>query len=401
MNKNFNLYNDTGSPILNENYEAINTLVTNAMILFLEINITIGVVGNVLNLMVFSRRTMRHISTFRFLLYLALTDLLVLVFCASDVILKFGYQIEIRSYSTLICKFHTFLTYFLTHSSSIILMVISIDRALVISHKSISNFFYTKDKSYLKRKSRYNHSKIMKKKMSIFDRVNNDMHRVDLAVGVIAFALFLLNFHYLVFLNLNILTYSDTANENSSQHSNHTLKHVNISKSMDENLEYVCFPVIGTWYSSFLMNIWIWIDFFVYSIIPFIVMGICSMIIIVKIQRNSNNLLKTLSKTSQSDKTNLQRRLKRNRQLLYMLLITNLYFLISLLPCCISFLIFGGSETKSSLHQLVVHILLYTNNSINFLFYGFSSEKYRKEFIGFFKSKKEKASKALSYYVEP
>jgi thiosulfate reductase cytochrome b subunit len=169
---------------------------------------------------------------------------------------------------------------------------------------------------------------------------------------------------------------------------------------MDENPEYICFPVIGTWYSSFLMNIWIWIDFLVYSIIPFIVMGICSMIIIVKIQKNSNNLLKTLSKTSQNDKSNLQRRLKRNRQLLYMLLITNFYFLLSLLPCCLSFLIFGGSETKSSLHQLVVHILLYTNNSINFLFYGFSSEKYRKEFIGFFKSKKEKTNKALSYYVE-
>lgn len=108
-------------------------------LVLMAVLIVVGVIGNLINILVFSRRHMRKVSTFRFLLYLAITDMLVLLVCTTDALSKFGFQWEIRSQSTILCRLHTFLTYVLTHSSSTILMVVSVDRALVISNSSISS----------------------------------------------------------------------------------------------------------------------------------------------------------------------------------------------------------------------------------------------------------------------
>ena len=150
IKNNTNQLANTGRP-----EDAINDKIYNILILTLQVIIIIGVVGNLLNIVVFSRRQMRQISTFRFLFYLSAIDLLVLIICATDAVVKFGYQIEIRSYSIILCKLHTFLTYFLTHLSSVLLMVISIDRALVIFNKNFLNLF----KSKRKKRSRNRFSK--------------------------------------------------------------------------------------------------------------------------------------------------------------------------------------------------------------------------------------------------
>jgi len=96
----------------------------------------IGLIGNSLNILIFSKKTVRSNSTFRFLLYLSIFDLLVLLVCTPDVFLRFGYQIHIRQISIYTCRLHTFLTYLFTHASSSTLMLISIDRALIISNRN-------------------------------------------------------------------------------------------------------------------------------------------------------------------------------------------------------------------------------------------------------------------------
>ncbi len=104
--------------------------------------ILIGLFGNAINILVLSRNTMRNISTFRLLLFLSMFDFLVLSVCASDTLLSFGYEIDIRIYSIYICRFHTFLTYFLTHTSSIILTLISIERVFVVYDFDLMTFFH-------------------------------------------------------------------------------------------------------------------------------------------------------------------------------------------------------------------------------------------------------------------
>ena len=95
--------------------------------------------GNTLNLIVFGKKAMRKISTFRFLFYLSASDLLVLLVGATGIfilssflILKFNlnllyisnkdvlinniFQFEIRTYSNALCKFHTFTTYWVINT---------------------------------------------------------------------------------------------------------------------------------------------------------------------------------------------------------------------------------------------------------------------------------------------
>ena len=66
----------------------------------------IGVLGNICNLIVFGKKKMRKWSTFRFLLYLSGSDLLVLLIAVTDILIKNTIEFEIRSYSIFSCKFH-------------------------------------------------------------------------------------------------------------------------------------------------------------------------------------------------------------------------------------------------------------------------------------------------------
>ena len=66
----------------------------------------IGVLGNICNLIVFGKKKMRKWSTFRFLLYLSASDLLVLLIAVTDILIKNTIEFEIRSFSMFSCKFH-------------------------------------------------------------------------------------------------------------------------------------------------------------------------------------------------------------------------------------------------------------------------------------------------------
>ena len=367
--KENNLKNLTEDYFFNEEFNFINMKLITSLLITI---ICIGTIGNILNIVIFSKKNMRQTSTFRFLLYLSVSDLLVLLFCATDALARFGFQFEIRSNHFTLCKIHTFLTYFLTHSSSIILMVISIDRALVVNNKSLSDIFFRNNKKTFsennQNNSRINHSKISYILPDIkwfFYR----LHRVDLTVGCVCLLLFLINSHFL-FINLNLIV------ENNS--------------TINDQF-YICFPLPNSPYFNFLNEIWVFVDIGVYSMVPFIVMSICSTIILMRIRSKSKKYFeKLVNKNNEQQKSNISKRLRRNRQLLYMLLLTNLYFLLSMLPYCIMFILFKGKQSESNIQQPLVHTLLYTNNAINFIFYGFSSQKYRKElYLLFFKRFKE------------
>ncbi len=152
----------------------------------------------------------------------------------------------------------------------------------------------------------------------------------------------------------------------------------------------------GTLYFKFVNDIFIWVDILVYSGVPFIVMSICSIIIIKNIRKSSQGYFKNLVKNKSILTLSIHyKRLKRDRQLLYLLLLTNLLFILSSAPFCISFLLFRGDEGENGLGQLTVHVLAYSNNAFNFLLYGISSQKYRQEFFWFMETAKKKYLRLL------
>jgi hypothetical protein len=382
------------------NYETQKRL---AVILFFII--CIGILGNLLNLFVFGQKSMRKMSTFRFLLYLSLVDLLVLLVCTSDSLLTYGLNIEIRLYSSLLCRSHTFLTYYLTHLSSIILMAVSIERTLVVFNKTIINYFLKKSKielAFLKNVLRFN--------------------RIEKVVGFIAVSLALLNIHYLYFFNLNIInqnsqlpvTYEKTENgtildnaylngtqifENNRDQKNNNLAIENSVSNKTNNKSdskkdflYLCYPLNEFNYNIFLNHIWTWIDSTIYSFVPILVMIICSLCILIGIkQKNFND-------SSQINRAITLKQSKRNNQLLIMLMATNLFFIVCTLPYCILShkSISIDSENNFSLTLLIVHILAYSNNSFNFIFYGLFSKQYRQTALRMLRLKTDRPRAAIT-----
>ena len=139
-------------------------------------------------------------------------------------------------------------------------------------------------------------------------------------------------------------------------------------------------------YYKFLNEYFVWVDILIFSIIPFIIMCSSTLIIASRIRSTRRRFLRMNS--ASVNRISYFRRLKRDRQLLLMLLISNLYFIISSLPYCLGLVLHMDKEIENPVSQMIIHVISYTNNGINFAFYGLSSQIYRKEFRKLFSRNK-------------
>lgn len=131
-------------------------------------------------------------------------------------------------------------------------MVISIDRALVISDKTFLSFLKTlnfcannQSKTMIPKKKR--------RKNTVCGIGKASMHNVDLVVISILLIFFILNSHYLIFLNLN-LAYS-APDEESVEFK----QMANISNIEYNEFRYECHPASDSIYRQFLDKYWNWI----------------------------------------------------------------------------------------------------------------------------------------------
>jgi hypothetical protein len=369
----------------------------------LSIIICIGLFGNSLNIIVFSHRSMRMMSTFQFLLYLSIIDLFVLLICSSDALLTYGLNYEIRLYSDLVCKMHTFFTYFLTHMSSILLMVVSIERVLVVYNKTFITFFLRRSEiRNMKRKSSSNSNKYSIFKIFIhrFKRLNmfTDLNRVTLIMICITLFLALINAHYLFYLNINLVFNSNNQIDLLSinyQYSNNSYKDMSevlLNKSIDLSKKnaknysikrdvpvLACFPQQNTAYHYFLTNIFIWFDISIYSLMPFLIMFLCTILILIEMRKKTaqftNNVIK--NRPNKLNRRISQKRTRKNNQILILMLTTNAYFIICSLPYFILYFTATDENSDKNSTVLFANILAYSNNAFNFILFGIFSHKYR------------------------
>ena len=71
----------------------------------------IGILGNFVSILVFFQKKMRKNSTFVYLAYLCIVDLLVILLGLGDILFMTYFHVVIRNHSFIICRFHTFLIY--------------------------------------------------------------------------------------------------------------------------------------------------------------------------------------------------------------------------------------------------------------------------------------------------
>jgi len=264
MQSNSSINNSVKDDLLKSEIENNHMRIMLGLSILLGSIIVFGTLANIINIIIFSRKSMRKNSTFRFLFYLSANDLLVLLISALEAFDRgIGHRLKLREISNFSCKTHTFLTYVLTHTSSILLMVISIDRALVISDTTILGIF--KALRCFNRSEKYSKShKSIKIKNNITKRSKNNlcfdkasMHNVDLIVLIIVVTFLILNSHYLIFLNLNVV-YSNPEEANTLiDYANRQI--INISSVEYSDYRYECHPLADTFYRQFLDKYWNWI----------------------------------------------------------------------------------------------------------------------------------------------
>jgi hypothetical protein len=88
--------------------------------------VCVGIVGNLINLIVFGNAKMRKSSVFRFLFYMSTIDLAILSMCGAETFSSMVFNIDLRVYKVFFCKFNTFLAYFLLQARNLFSMSITV-----------------------------------------------------------------------------------------------------------------------------------------------------------------------------------------------------------------------------------------------------------------------------------
>ncbi len=174
---------------------------------FCPLILIFGTFTNISSLLVLSRKRMRKHSTYVYLAILSCVDLMALWLGLTRDYLAFGFGIYINS--TWLCRMHSFLFYYTLDLSSWILVAVSLDRFLAIS------FLF----------SSYTRQLLLKM-----------LAKPKLICSIISVSLFLLNLHFLCFIEVD-----EHANKSHDSFDklifNNTIKN-NISQLLRENTVY-------------------------------------------------------------------------------------------------------------------------------------------------------------------
>ncbi|UJR26633.1 hypothetical protein I4U23_007951 [Adineta vaga] len=296
----------------------------------------VGSVGNSLSFIVFTQKQLRRYSTFRYLAYLAIIDLIVLYLGLGNIILRDYFLFDIRVQSLFLCKFHTFLTYVSTQLSSWILTIVSIDRAIACT----------------------------------VIRLNKRICRAESADRIffgMCLIICLLNSHILFFMG--------------SKRTQLSLSIPNNTSTFNEPI-VTCTHNTSSTYFKFFEKPYNIIDLLSYVLIPFIIMTICACIIAYRLFFSFSH-----TTTHIAIKGKIRKGTRRAKQISYMLLILNLVFVILLTPIVLGQIFQElNQEYQYRLYNSITLLMSYSNHALNFVLYGIASPQFRltlRQLLGF------------------
>lgn len=253
----------------------------------------IGIIGNLLSVLVFSRASLRHRSCAIYFLALAITDIASL--CASfiDTVLPSYNNLTLTAKSLLICKLNPLMIYFTTDLSNFLLAVASIDRAVSIQCP-------LKSKQFCRA-------------------------RVAILIIIIMALAFL-------FVNVHILWGFEIVDQQSQRFcapSKTKIVRSNGPNSITYDRFYAIFDSL---------------DMLFAVVIPFIVMLICNIIILIRVITSRRSITAILTTAVQSKKT--RKRYEKERQLTVMLL--------GSAAGVFSFYLYNYIKTKKNFHIVIL-----------------------------------------------
>ena len=198
-------------------------------VIWSPITIVIGTIGNILAIVVLSRKEMRKSTTSMYLNILAVSDIFVLYLGLLRNFIHKIYDVDVRDHSEPVCKLHIFLVYFTSHFSHWVLVAVAVERFIAV-------WFPFKAKILCTRRN------------GLF------------ALLLLAAILLAADGHFLLTHGVRIITYKNIT------------------------YRYGC-EINNPDYEHFDEFIWPWIDAFFYSYGPFVLMLMFNIMIIVRLLR--------------------------------------------------------------------------------------------------------------------
>ncbi|CAH1796314.1 unnamed protein product [Owenia fusiformis] len=280
-----------------------------------------GLIGNTLSIVVLMCSKMRYTTSSLYLTVLAVSDMTVLVIGLGRHWMRSVVGKDIREVEEWLCKAHLFLLYSAVDFSAWILVAVTVDRVITV-------YFPLQSKR-------------------ISTRIST-----CITMTVIVVIIFLINGHFL-FTHGTYYLYRGTA-----------------------VFTYLCTYVDDN--DFFHRIVWTWLDLTVASLLPFLMLIICNVLIIVQLMRSKKRRQEMNVSSSRTDHT---------RSMTIMLLAISFIFVILTSPIVIyeaGYQDFAKDRSplgraRDALVWAIVNMFLYLNHAINFFMYCLSGSRFREE----------------------
>ncbi|XP_053374054.1 somatostatin receptor type 1-like [Mercenaria mercenaria] len=317
---------------------------------FPPVFIVIGTCGNLLTITVLSQRKNRNSATSVYITMLASCDIVALWTPLLTHWIKYTFEIDLTDLSSLNCKIFFILTYFSLQCSSLMIVVVTSERAIsvLLPHK-------------VKNKCR---------------------PRNAIAVSVtICVCLLSLNIHWLFGVGVkSVDTYQP----------NNTIAQLKC-RPLTEDSKY------------FIEAVWPWIDLSILYLIPLVILIAASIAFLGHLRINTHRRQNQIAPITNSMTKTSRKRM--SSQLTKTLLTLDIVFFLCTTPVTIYMTIFTGalSSPKQSqyhaVHELwwaIVNMLMFFNNTVNFILYFLSGSRFRDEVKNLLCRKKSSSISAIT-----
>lgn len=305
--------------------------------------LVIGTIGNVLSLVILTRKPMRKLSTYTYLAVLSMTDTLVLYIGLLRIWVSEITGKDVREHASWMCKTTNVLGYTVSDYSVWLIIAMTVERWIAVC-------LPLKAPSMCNRK------------------------RAFIAILGIFFLLLSVNFHFFWTTDLRNIEYEGE-----------------IFTQCDSSESY----------EKLVTEIWPWVDAFIYSFFPFVIILTLNGLIIHRVllsKRQRSGLDASRSAYSKPDDSGAGgiNRPQRNShsehstKLTVMLLTISFTFLLTTLPMNMLLIVKAfitqkevSTEviTRFMLARTVTELLMYSNHSMNFFLYCATGEKFRQQLL--------------------
>jgi hypothetical protein len=320
--------------------------------------IVFGLMGNMLILVVFLKKSRRSTSSGFCFVALAISDSIALIF----MLLRSLLNLQILGNVSLACKFIKFIYYSSLQISSWCLVLLTFDRLIAVL------FIF-----------RYN-------------TWSKKLHALKLLI-LIVFVILLINMHLLIFVSSKVRQQDETIYPK-----NRLIKTTTKLTVLKPNKQprYVCycdqkeFPL----YYRFIYSKWDVYHSIIYGALPFLIILASNIAIILKLTILKNKSFRKTPVNSSINKTRKYQDLSsdsiKSKQITIMLL--SIAFIYLLLTSPVSFYmaflyenLTSVRESKREYVKVILRYIAYFNNAINFYIYFSLSSEFRRELINSFK----------------